>query len=279
MPIENVKKAQRGAIFSWFFGQGIGTAREYVAAALIKLGVTPNAVTLLGMATTITAGVLMAFGAGDKVGSSVNPDHSYYGFFAGLLIILASAFDILDGAIARNSGKTTQRGAFLDSSCDRIADASLFIGIAIYFFRNPHLPHALWFALATLIAFANSEFISYIKARAENFIPKCPVGYWQRGERIAGIFIGLFSGHIATVMVLLAVSSSFTTLRRIVFSYRQIKRLENNQPLADPRPPFRGAGKFLLWHYPRMSVPYDIVTAANIAIILFVDLQRTGGVV
>jgi len=272
--LNNVKKAQRGAFFSWFFGQGIGTAREYVADFLIKLGVTPNMMTILGMLTTIAAGVFMAFGAGFKVGSSALPDHSYYGFIAGLLIIFASAFDILDGAIARNSGKISRRGAFLDSSCDRIADASLFIGIVIFFFRNPQIPRAQLFALAAMIAFANAEFISYTKARAENFIPKCPVGYWQRGERIAGIFIGLFSGHIATVMVLLAISSSFTTLRRITFSYQQIRRQENQQPLLDPRPPFAGFKKYALWYYPRMSLPYDIVTAANIAIILFVDLQR-----
>ncbi|MBN1436836.1 MAG: CDP-alcohol phosphatidyltransferase family protein [Sedimentisphaerales bacterium] len=266
-----INKANHTAIFSRIFGNNIQRAREFVAAGLIRCHVGPNTLTILGLLTTIAAGVFLAYGAGDKVGSG--PDHSWFGFTAAMLIILSAAFDILDGAVARNSKKITKAGAFLDSSCDRVADAAIFIGIIMYYVRRPDIPHNHLFILAAAVAFTNAEIISYVKARAENFIDSCPVGYWQRGERIAAIFIGLFSGHIATVMVQLAIFSSFTVLRRIVFAFRQIRREETNRTPLDPtsRTGYRRA---ILWYYKRGSLPYDLVTATNIAIILFIDLQR-----
>ena len=273
--MNGINKADRKAIFSRLFGNNIQRARQYVAAAMIYLGVSPNVLTVLGMLTTFAAGVCLALGAGDKVGSaSTGAGYSWYGFWAGMLIILASAFDILDGAVARISGQITKQGGFLDSCLDRVADAFIFIGIMIYYLRHSEITHASWFIVASAVALANAEIISYIKARAENFIESCGVGYWQRGERIAGILIGLFSGHIATVMVLLAVSSSFTVLRRLVFAARQIKRMENAQPLLETRPPLTGVFKLALWRYRRGTWPYDAITAFNILIILLVDVQH-----
>ena len=273
-----INKADRGAIFSRLFGNNIQRARQYVAAAMIYLGVSPNALTVLGMLTTLAAGAGLALGAGDKVGAaSTGAGYSWWGFWAGMLIILASAFDILDGAVARISDSITQQGGFLDSCLDRVADAIIFIGIAIYFLGHPEIPYASWFVGASMVALANAEIISYIKARAENIIESCPVGYWQRGERIAGILIGLFSGHIATVMALLAVSSAFTVLRRLVFAARQIKRMENGRPLLETRPRLTGIYRLALWRYRRGTLAYDVITAFNILIILLVDLQRMGG--
>lgn len=275
--MSDINKADRGAIFSRLFGNNIQRARQHVAAAMIWLGVSPNTLTVLGMLTTFGAGACLALGAGDKVGSAATgAGYSWWGFAAGMGIILASAFDILDGAVAKTGGRITKQGGFLDSCLDRVADAVIFIGIMIYFLRNPGIQGADLFVIASAVALVNAEIISYIKARAENFIESCPVGYWQRGERIAGILIGLFSGHIATVMVLLAVSSAFTVLRRLVFAARQIKRMENNEPLLETRPALTGIYKLALWRYRRGTVGYDVITAVNILIILLVDLQRGG---
>lgn len=271
----DINKANRNAVFSRLFGNNIQRARQHVAALMIFLKVTPNTLTALGLVTTLVAGVSLALGAGDKVGSpSLGPGSSWYGFAAALLLILASAFDILDGAVARISGRITKQGGFLDSCLDRVADAIIFIGIIIYYLHHPDVTYANWLIVASAIALANAELISYIKARAENFIASCPVGYWQRGERIAAIMIGLCSGHIAVVMVLLAVSSAFTVLRRLVFAARQIKRMEESRPLLDPAAPLTGIYKLALWRYRRGTLPYDIITAANILIILLVDLQN-----
>ncbi|MCK5271380.1 MAG: hypothetical protein KAJ52_02340, partial [Sedimentisphaerales bacterium] len=130
------------------------------------------------------------------------------------------------------------------------------------------------FAILSIITLINAQCISYAKARAENFIESCPVGYWQRGERMVAILLGLFSGHIATVMILLAVSSSFTVLRRMVFGYRQIHRSEQNQALTNPKARPTGIYRLALWRYRRGSLSYDLITAANICFILFVDLQQ-----
>lgn len=248
--------------------------REVVAAGLIKLHVGPNALTVTGLVFTLAATVLLALAAGDKIGSGNLTGQSWLPFWAAWLLIAASGCDMLDGAVARNLNRATQMGGFLDSCLDRISDAAVLLGIMIYFLRHQDIPHNNLFAIACVVALTNSELISYAKARAENIIDKCPVGFWQRGERMAAVLIGLFSGHIATVMVMLAIMPGFTALRRIIFSCRQIHRQENNLPLIDTSRKLHGFMKFLPWNYRRGTLPYDLLTATNILIILLVDLQQ-----
>lgn len=267
-------RANRNAIFTRLFGGSIAVAREYVAAFLIRCHVGPNVLTFLGLLSTLTAAVLLARGAGDKIGCGTG--ESFYAFAAAWMIILAAAFDILDGAVARNSRQISRLGGFLDSSLDRMADAAIFIGILIYYLNHPDRNHARLLAVLTVVALTNSELISYLKARAENFIESCPVGYWQRGERIAGILIGLFCGHIGTVMGMLAVLPALTVLRRLIFAARQIHRLDQNLPPLDPAAPLAGIMRLALWRYRRGTLPYDLVTAFNICIILFVDVEQMG---
>jgi len=266
-----IKKSDRNAVFSRLFGDNIQKAREHVAALMIALHVGPNALTFLGVLTTLLSGWLLALGAGDRVGSGEGK--SWYGAAAAYGLILASAFDILDGAVARNKQQITKLGAFLDSCCDRFSDAVIFVGISCYYLRHQEIPFANYYAAAGIAALAHAEIISYIKARAENFIDRCPVGYWQRGERIAAILIGLFSGHIATVVVMLAILPGFTVLRRLIFAGRQIHRKENNLPPLDPTVPLKGIMRLAWWRYRRGTLRYDIVTALNISMILFIDLH------
>ena len=269
-----IKKANREAVFSRLFGNNISRMREIVARGLIKLHIGPNTLTVLGVLITLFAGYFLALGAGVKVGSRHIDGYSWYGFWAGILLILASACDMLDGAVARINNRMTRFGAFFDSCTDRISDGVIFIGILIYYLRHPDTEHAQLLAVLSVAALVNSQTISYVKARAENFIENCGVGYWQRGERQAAILIGLFSGHIATVIVMLAVLTAPTVLRRMIFALRQIHRMENNLPLLEPRGQLVGMMKLALWRYPRGTLPYDLVTAFNISIILFVDLPE-----
>jgi len=257
----------RGAVFSRLFGNNIARCRELVAVGLIRLGVGPNTLTFLGLLSTFVAAVFLALGAGDKIG-----EPNWYAFWAGICLIVASAFDILDGAVARNDQQMTSLGAFLDSCFDRIADGAVFIGIAVYYLNHLEIPRGKFFLIATMVALVNAQIISYIKARAENFIDKCPVGYWQRGERIAAILIGLFCGHMGTVMVMLAVLAALTVLRRLIFASRQLQFQGNNLEVLDAKAKLKGIMRLALWRYRRGSVPYDIVTAFNIAVILLVDL-------
>jgi len=269
-----VKRSQRSAIFTRFFGNNIARMREIVAAGLIKLHIGPNALTITGLIFTLAATVLLAMGAGDKIGSTNLPGHSWLAFWAAFILIAACGCDMLDGAVARNRNLSTQMGGFLDSCIDRISDAVVLLGIMIYFLYHGDIAYNNLFAVACVVALTNSELISYTKARAETIIEKCPVGYWQRGERLAAVLIGLFCGHIATVMVMLAILPGFTALRRIIFSCRQIHRQENNLPLIDTSQKPQGINKFLPWNYRRGTLPYDLLTAAHISMILLIDLQR-----
>jgi CDP-diacylglycerol---glycerol-3-phosphate 3-phosphatidyltransferase len=271
--MRNLIGAQRLAIFSRLFGNNIARARDWIARGLIAVGVHPDFLTFMGMLTTLVSVALLARGAGDKSGPDLTPGEGACRVGAGLVIILACAFDILDGAVAKLDGKTSQRGGYLDSMLDRISDAAVFVGIMLYYLRHPELPSSALLATLAVIAMVNAETISYAKARAENFIASCPVGYWQRGERLAGTLIGLFCGHIATVMVMLAVLPALTAIRRITFACRQISRQEHNQPLLDPKAPLRGIMRLAWWRYRRGSPQYDVVTAINISMILFVDVQ------
>ncbi|MBN1766393.1 MAG: CDP-alcohol phosphatidyltransferase family protein [Sedimentisphaerales bacterium] len=266
-------KADRSAIFSRIIGGSIIRARDWIARGLIQLHINPNVLTCLGLAITLISTLFLAWGAGDKPGKFA-PGQSWYGVIGALLIIGASAMDILDGAVAHLGSHITQLGGFLDSCLDRIADGAIFFGITIYYLNHTQINHHKVFALAAIVALINAEIISYLKARAENFIESCPVGYWQRGERIAAILIGLFCGHMGTVVVMLAILPGFTVLRRLIFGCRQIARSEQNRPLLDPQARQTGLMRLALWRYPRRSVQYDIITAFNICIILFIDLQN-----
>jgi CDP-diacylglycerol---glycerol-3-phosphate 3-phosphatidyltransferase len=272
-----INKADRNAILSRLFGNNIARARERVAAVLIMLHISPNMLTFAGTTVTLAAAVCLGIGAGDRPPwhdkTSEVIGTSWYGVWGMAGIFLASCFDILDGAVAKNSNRITPLGGFLDSCLDRVSDAAVFLGIMIYYLYRPELPGANVFAIAAMVSLANALIISYVKARAENSIEKCPVGYWQRGERLAAIMIGLVCGHTGTVMIMLAILPALTVLRRFIFAARQLDRSHKKLPLLDPAKQTTGIMQLALWRYRRGSLPYDIVTASNIALILLIDLQ------
>ena len=267
--MRDAKGTERRAIFSRLFGNNIAWMRDLLARMLVRAHVGPDLLTYFGLMVTLFAGVLLGLGAGDKVGGG-GDGRSWYGFWAGLLIIAASSFDILDGAVARIGNQVSRRGAFLDSCFDRVGDGLIFTGIMVYYLRHREIEYGEIFAVSSVVALANAEIISYVKARAENFISSFRAGYWQRGERIAAILIGLFSGHVGTVMVMLAIFPAFTVVRRIYYGGREIAREEQGVARA-------GGGnvsRLMFWRVGRGRLGYDIATAIYIIIILLVDLQR-----
>ena len=251
-------------------GFGFATARDFVARGLIRVGVTPNALTLVGVVFTLGAGVCYALGAGtDSLGWSLDvrpggPGASgAYPFLAAWLLIMASACDMLDGAVARIAKKATRFGGFLDSTLDRVSDFAVFAGIVIYYARQS--PANLTFVLAGMLAFFNAFMISYTRARAEDIIDSCRVGYWQRGERSAAILIASFSYNMPALLVQQALLAMLTVWRRIRYTWLVI---EGRTPIDDIRSAPLHV-RIRLWRWPRMTVPYDIVTALNIAWLIF----------
>ncbi len=251
-------------------GFGFSTARDFVARGLIRVGVTPNALSLLGVLFTLGAGVCYAFGGGtDSLAWSLDirlGRPGAYPFLAAWLLILASACDMLDGAVARIARKTTRFGGFLDSTLDRMSDFAVFAGIVIYYARQS--PANLTFVFAGMLAFFNAFMISYTRARAEDLIDSCRVGYWQRGERSAAILIATFSYNMPALLVQQALLPMLTVWRRLRYTWLVV---EGKPPVED----IRSAPLHLrirLWRWPRMTVPYDIVTGLNIAWLIFAPI-------
>ncbi|MCD4699425.1 MAG: CDP-alcohol phosphatidyltransferase family protein [Phycisphaerae bacterium] len=250
-------------------GNGFSTARDFVAGWLVKIGVSPNTLTLTGMVITAAAGLCYAIGAGSRFAWTLNPcaGANAYLLLAGGLLILSSACDMLDGAVARLGNRKTAFGAFLDSTLDRYSDFAVYAGIAVYYAARS--PANVTFVFLSMLAFFNAFMISYTRARAEDIIKSCSVGYWQRGERSAAILIGTFAYNVPAMVLQQAILPLMTVLRRIFHAKAVIA---GKTPIIDPR----GGGLWLkirLWRWERMTIPYDFVTAVNIAWLIFARID------
>ena len=251
-------------------GFGFATARDVVARGLLRAGVTPNMLTVVGMVVTAGAGVCYAVGAAAPFAWSLAPraPGNAYLLLAGAMLVLASACDMLDGAVARIGNKGSRFGAFLDSALDRYSDFAVYAGIAACYAWQA--PANATFVLLAMLALFNSFMISYSRARAEDLIRSCSVGYWQRGERSAAILIATFAGNIPALLVQQAALPLLTVLRRVLHT-RAV--LNGREPPEDPR----DGGPWLkarLWRWPRGTIPYDVVTGINIAWLVFAPVPN-----
>jgi CDP-diacylglycerol--glycerol-3-phosphate 3-phosphatidyltransferase len=175
---------------------------ERPALVLGKLGLTPNALTVIGSVLTACVGLLIAQG---------------WFIAAGVCLWLFSATDTLDGALARATGRVSVFGAFLDSVCDRYAEAAVFFGLVWYY---QWTSNSLGVALA-YIALIGSLMVSYARARAEGVgLQAAEVGWFQRPERIITLGIGLllasvFPLALELILAVLAVLTTITVLQRV----------------------------------------------------------------
>ncbi len=243
--------------------------RDGLARGLIAIGVTPNMLTLAGMVITFGAAICYALGAGAHFGWCFSPQEQATAWLlmAGVLLILASACDMLDGAVARQGNLATPFGAFLDSTLDRYSDFVIYAGIAIFYIAQDD-PNITAAALA-MLAFFNSFMISYSRARAEDIIAECKVGYWQRGERSAAILIATFAYNIPALLIQQALLPLLTVIRRMSHTHAV---LSGKTPVADPR---EGGFwmKIRLWRWPRKTWAYDVVTGLNVVWLIFARVQ------
>ncbi len=248
---------------------GLAAARGALARGLIRLGVTPNVLTLLGAALTAGAGACFALGAGGRFAWSLAPGTApgAYLLLGGVLLVLSSACDMLDGTVARISGRKTEFGAFLDSTLDRFSDFAVYAGIATYYARLPTAN--VTFMLLALVAMLNAFLISYAKARAEDFIASCGVGFWQRGERSTAVLIAAFAHNIPALLVQQAALPMLTVWRRISHTRAEIRAKRTGMRPAES-PLLR---KLRIWRQPRGSLGYELTVAINIAWLIFAPVQ------
>jgi len=178
---------------------------EYPAVLLNRIGVTPNELTIVGLLLNVAVAWMLASG-NLAVG--------------GILVLLANAFDMLDGALARVSGKGSRFGAFFDSTLDRYAEAVIYLGLMVWLYRVGDGP----LLMGAYMSLVGSFMVSYSRARAEGLGVGGEVGLLPRPERILILALGLLLHQtlLAPAIWLLAVLSNFTTLQRILHARREL---------------------------------------------------------
>jgi CDP-diacylglycerol---glycerol-3-phosphate 3-phosphatidyltransferase len=173
-----------------------------IGRALAKVGFTPNLLTVIG--------VLLNLGVAAVIAS----DHPQLG---GFLLLIASAFDMLDGAVARATGLTSDFGGFLDSTLDRYSEALVYGGILIYLLDTRDADTG---AILVFVAAVGALLISYARARAEAAGYKASVGLVARPERVILLALGLLIGKPLWALWILAIATHLTALTRIVHVWR-----------------------------------------------------------
>ncbi|HUE69229.1 MAG TPA: CDP-alcohol phosphatidyltransferase family protein [Candidatus Acidoferrum sp.] len=215
-------------MFTTRFEAWVRRHAEALIAALGRTPLTPNQVTVVGLALTFFASGLAAFGQLR---------------WAGIVLIFAGTCDILDGALARMTRASYPYGAFLDSTLDRYSEGAVYLGLAAYFVTVGG-PLQRWLVLATMAALAGSFLVSYVRARAQSLGFTCKSGLFQRPERVVVTVIGLIIGGpvLYGVVFLLAIVTNITALQRIreVWLQGRAQRLEREREQANAR---RAAGE------------------------------------
>lgn len=180
---------------------------EPIISLLKALNVHPNVVTAVGLFLSIISGW-----------------EFYLGNFvtAGILLVLAGICDVLDGRLARSSGRVSRTGAFFDSVIDRYSEIFIFMGLAAHF--DSSIIDAL-----LLLTLGGSLLTSYVRARAEGLGIECKIGIMQRPERLTylsagAIFSFLWDGLLIIAIIIVAIFSNITAIQRISHAFRKGNR-------------------------------------------------------
>ncbi len=179
-----------------------------VVRFLAKTPVTPNSITWFGLLLAVGAAVLISMG---------------HPFAAGFVVLIGGLFDMLDGALARITNRVTRFGAVLDSTLDRLSEATVLIGLLILYVKQQSVIGVSIVGVAWL----GSLLVSYIRARAEALGIECQVGLFTRPERVVILALGLllsqFSPALLIALAIIAVLSFATAGQRLLYVWQQTK--------------------------------------------------------
>jgi CDP-diacylglycerol--glycerol-3-phosphate 3-phosphatidyltransferase len=189
---------------------------------LIQKRIHPDVLTVTSLVVSMIAGFFF---------------HMGWIFFAGILLLAGSTFDIFDGRVARAQGLSSERGAFFDSCLDRVAEAFIYLGLLSYF-------QGSIFSYVIFLIFISTVMVSYTKARAEGLGVDCEVGVMQRTERI--VYLGVLSilnflGDLIAyklgfkpndylvkfALIVILIFSTYTAIQRMVHVMRKLKERDN----------------------------------------------------
>ncbi|MCS7207377.1 MAG: CDP-alcohol phosphatidyltransferase family protein [Dehalococcoidia bacterium] len=179
---------------------------EPMLRGLSAVGVSPNALTLVGLVLTAPVAYLAATGRW---------------MWAGGALLVAGLMDMLDGALARRTGRATPFGAFLDSLVDRVQEAGVLLGILVFYGRQGEMAGSL----LAFLALWGSFLVSYTRARAEGLgVPSPRIGIMTRPERVLLLVVGLLTGWVVPALGVVAGLGFLTAVHRTYEVWRYLRR-------------------------------------------------------
>ena len=195
--LQSLRYGLRGSVTKWF--------ERPAVSFLVALKFTPSVATALGLGIALIAAYFV-----------------YQGefFIAGFLILFSSIFDLLDGGIARATGRVSKRGAMMDSVFDRVSELAVLVGLAMYYTSGPDADQLG--VLLAIIAMSGSFMISYVRARAEGLGVEGTAGFLTRPERVVVMVVCLLLGYPMVSLWILGVGTPLSAIWRFVDAWRAI---------------------------------------------------------
>ena len=195
--LQSFRYGLRGSVTKWF--------ERPAVSFLVALKFTPSVATAIGLGIALIAAYFV-----------------YQGefFIAGFLVLFSSVFDLLDGGIARATGRVSKRGAMMDSVFDRVSELAVLVGLAMYYTSRPDADQLG--VLLAIIAMSGSFMISYVRARAEGLGVKGTAGFLTRPERVVVMVVCLLLGYPMVSLWILGVGTPLSAIWRFVDASRAI---------------------------------------------------------
>lgn len=184
--------------------------------AVARTGLTPNALTLIGLFGMAGASTLAAYGKFWQ---------------AGIVMLAAALFDLLDGAVARATGRASDWGAVFDAVSDRLADFAMLFGLLVWYSAAERFDRTAIVLIA--VSLFGSMMVSYTRSKAGEFGVSIRTGLGTRLERVLIVAIGLLSSQIVPMLWLLAVLTNLTALQRWFITWRAMRAIEQGAPTVD----------------------------------------------
>ena len=198
---------------------------------MIRIGITPNIITTIGLLGNIAATALFLYAAQCMEGGLEQQTFTLIGW-GGAVILFAGLFDMMDGRLARMGNMSSSFGALWDSALDRYSELVTLFGICIVLIKAGWF----WMGVVTFLAMVGSVMVSYVRARAEGLGIECKVGLMQRPERVVvTAVVAIITGVTGNLwwlsggMVLIAVLANLTAFWRIEHCRKQLNRRDAEQ--------------------------------------------------
>ncbi len=174
---------------------------------LFRWRLDPNRLSVIGAGISVCSGLAFALGLFPA---------------GGVLMLVGGFFDLIDGVVAREQGRASRFGAFLDSTLDRVVDMATLLGVVTWFAAQGD-PHT---ALLAATALAIGFLVSYTQAKAELVLPDFRVGLFERGERVGLLAAGAILGFLVTALWIVTIGSAITVIQRFARAHREMGRMD-----------------------------------------------------